>query len=343
MMNQPSPSTVLTQLASGCRFSQVVYVAAKLGIADLLAHDSKTSADLAEATQSHPASLRRLLRMLVALGLLEEDPPDRFHCTAVGALLRRDVPGSMRAVVLFRAGEETWQAWGALAHTVRTGEPAFEHIFGMHAFDYYTRFPNRERSQVHEEAMAAFTGQADTAIVRAYDFAQFRTIADVGGGNGTLLSRLLQQHLNVRGILFDLPHVVAAAKDVLSKAGVADRCDVIAGSFFDSIPGGAEAYLLKRIIHDWDDTRAAVILTQCRQVIGSQGKLLILDEVLPERANPTDVSSFLLDMEMLIVAPGGRERTEEEFNTLLCNTRWRLNRVVPTGHMRLSIVEALPT
>jgi O-methyltransferase/methyltransferase family protein len=339
-MELPS-SAMLMQLISGYRRSQALYVAARLGIADVLGDGVKSSDELAEATHTHPATLRRLLRMLATLGVLEEDGAGRFRSTPTGALLRRDVPGSLRAFALFMTGEEGWRAWGALLHSVQTGESAFDHLFGMNAFDYYARFPERERSQVHDEAMATFTAQSDAALQRAYDFTQFRTLVDVGGGNGALLAALLRAHPGLRGVLFDLPHVVAGATNVLAKAGVADRCTVVPGSFFESVPIDGDAYMMKRIIHDWDDDRASMILTACRRAMRGKAKILIFDEVLPERAEPADAFSFMLDMEMLMVAPGGRERTEEEFRRLLATSGFRLNRVILTDFMRLGIVEGI--
>jgi SAM-dependent methyltransferase len=330
------------QMLLGYRRSQALYVAAKLSIADVLLDVAKDSDELAAATNTHAPTLRRLLRMLAACGVLEEDDRGRFRLTQVGALLRRDVPGSMRAFVLFMTGEECWRAWGALLHSVQTGESAFEHLFGMNAFDYYARFPERERSQVHEEAMAVLTSQSDAALVSTYDFSQFGTLVDVGGGNGALLAALLGANPRLRGILFDLPNVVTRAPELLEKAGVVDRCRIVAGSFFESVPEGGDAYVMKRIIHDWDDNRAGAILRACCRAMNGKGRLLILDEVLPERAEPSDAASFMFDMEMLLVAPGGRERTEEEFRQLLAGAGFKLNRVFPTGFMRLGVVEGLP-
>jgi hypothetical protein len=321
--------------------SPIAGVAAKLGIADVLLDCAKTSDEIAEATKTHPATLRRLMRMLTTLGVFEEDAQSRFRLTPTGTLLRRDTPGSMWPVIMFLTGEEEWRAWGSLLHSVRTGQAAFDHVFGMNAFEYYERFPDREGSEVHEAAMAAGTVQADAAIKRSYNFSEFRTVVDVGGGNGALLAALLGTNPKLRGILFDLPHVVAQAPNVLERAGVGDRCTVIAGSFFDSIPEGGDAYVLKRVIHDWDDERAAAILSVCHRAMNRESKLLILDEVLPERANPADALSFLFDVEMLTVTPGGRERTEEEFRLLLSGSGFRLNRIIPTGFMRLSVVEGL--
>jgi hypothetical protein len=338
----PSPPMSLIRLVNGYRCSQALYVVAKLGIADEIGDGAKSAEELATSTKTHPVALRRLLRMLVTAGVFEEQPQGRFRLTDVGALLRRDSPQSMWPVVMFFTGEETWRSWGALLHSVRTGEPAFDQVYGMNAFDYYARFPERERSKVHEDVMAVMTAQSNAALMSAYDFSQFDTLVDVGGGNGALLAALLQTHPKLRGILFDLPHAVAASGEVLRKAGIADRCTAISGSFFESVPEAGDGYVMKRIIHDWDDERAASILRCCRRAMSAEAKLLVLDEVLPERAQPADAPSFMIDIEMLVVAPGGRERTEPEFRDLFASADLRLNRVVPTGFMRFAVLEAVP-
>src|SRR5262249_24572153 len=187
----PPPSAVLMQLVAGYRGSQALYVAAKLGVADLIGEGAKTSEELSAVAKAHPAALRRLLRMLATLGVFREDADGRFRLTEIGALLRRDVPDSMWSAVIFMTGEEAWSAWGVLLHSVRKGDSAFDHVFGMNAFDYYARFPERERSLVHEEVMAVFTAQSTAALIRVYDFSLFGTVVDVGGGNGALLAALL--------------------------------------------------------------------------------------------------------------------------------------------------------
>jgi SAM-dependent methyltransferase len=258
----------------------------------------------------------------------------------MGTLLRRDVPGSLRAGVLLLMGEEGQRAWGALQYSVETGKSAFEHVYGMGPFDYYAAHPEAERSQVHDCAMAGFTALVTDAIVRAYDFSRTRMVIDVGGGNGALLAAILRANPTVRGIVYDLPHVVAGVAEVAKAAGVDDRCAIVAGSFFESVPEGGDMYVLKRIIHDWDDDRARAILTACRRAMKPGARLLVVDEVLPQRAETPDAAAaFLLDLEML-VGPGGRERTEDEFRTLLAASGLALARVVPAVR-RLSIVESL--
>jgi len=335
-------STGLLRLATGHRPSQALYVAAKLGIADAIGDGAMTSEEIAAATNAHAGAVERLMRMLATLGVFAESPDGRFRSTELGALLRRDSPETLWPAVMFFTGEESWRVWGALLHSVRTGEPAFEHVYGMNAFEYYEKFPERERSQVHEEVMGNMTAQSNAALLGAYDFSRFGVVVDVGGGNGALLVALLRAHPELRGILLDLPYAITAAEETLRKAKMTDRCTLIAGSFFESVPEGGDAYVMKRIIHDWDDEHALSILRSCRAAMTSGAKLLVLDEVMPERADPDAAGSFMLDIEMLVATPGGRERTEREFAGLLDEAGFRLSRVVPTSFMRLAVVEALP-
>ena len=228
-------------MLGGHRVTQALYVAANLGIADLLRDGARSSDELAKTTRTHPGALRRLMRSLVSVGVLEEDTRGRFRLTPVGACLRSDAPGSLRAAVLFSGGQESWRAWGALLHSVTTGTPAFEHVFGKGVFDHHAEHP--EQGKIFDEAMVAFTAQVADAVVRAYDFSKFETVVDVGGGTGAFLAAILRSYTGLRGILFDMPSVVARAPGVLAGAGIADRCAIVGGSFFESIPEGGDAYV----------------------------------------------------------------------------------------------------
>ncbi len=323
----------------GLRGSQALYVAAKLGIADHLAVRPMRSGELATATNTHAASLRRLLRALAALGIFAEQEPDCFALTPAGKLLRRGVPGSLHPVVLFLTGEVRWRCWANLLGCVRTGQPAASQVLGMQLFDFYAAHP--EESAVHDEAMAAFTSMVSAAVLHAYDFSRFRCVVDVGGGTGQLLADILRAHPALHGVLFDLPLVVAEARDVLAARGVADRCRIEGGSFFDAVLKGGDAYLLKNVIHDWDDPQATAILAACRSALPPDGMLLVLDRVLPECAEAGQgADAFLLDLEMLTMA-GGRERTESELRELLAVARFALKRTVPTASP-LSIILGRP-
>lgn len=330
------PSVTLLQMMTGCWVSQAVYVAAKLGIADLLVDGPVACDDLATATRTHAPSLQRTLRALAGVGVFSEVAPGRFALTPLAALLRSSTPDSMRALAIMY-GEEQYRAWGDFLHSVRTGQPAFEHQFGMGVFEYYTKNP--EASAVFNEAMTGWTGRLASAVADAYDFSPFGTVVDVGGNQGTLLMAILRRHPSTRGILFDLPHVVAAAEPVLAKAGVSDRCARQGGDFFETVPTGGDAYILASVLHDWDDSRCTAILARCRSVMPAHGKLLIVELVLPEGRDEPFFGNWV-DLHMLVMA-SGRERTASEYRQLLRAGGFEFSRVVPTP-AGSSIVEAVP-
>jgi O-methyltransferase domain/Dimerisation domain len=331
----PPPVTLL-QMMTGYWVSQAVYVAAKLGIADLLVDGPVGCDDLAAATRTHAPSLQRTLRALASVGVFSEVAPGRFALTPPATLLRSATPDSMRALAIMY-GEEQYRAWGDFLHSVRTGQPAFEHQFGMGIFEYYTKNP--EASAVFNEAMTGWTARLAGAVVDSYDFSPFGTVVDVGGNQGTLLTAILRSHPSTRGVLFDLPHVVAAAEPVLAKAGVDDRCARLGGDFFEAVPTGGDAYVLASILHDWDDSRCTAILTRCRSAMPAHGKLLIVELVLPAGRDEPFLGKWV-DLHMLVMA-SGRERTAAEYGKLLQVGGFELSRVVPTP-AGPSIVEAVP-
>ena len=329
------PPTALLQMMIGYWISKAIYVAAKLGVADLLAEGPRNSDELAAATQTHADALYRVLRALASVGIFSEVAPRRFALTPLAALLRSDTPDSMRALAIMYA-EEQYRAWDNVLYSVRSGQPAFEPAFGTRYFDYFATHP--EASRVFNEAMVGWTNQVTNAVVAAYDFSPFGVVADVGGGHGALLAAILKSNPPVRGILFDLPHVVEGAEPFLTAAGVADRCARVGGDFFAEMPKGADAYVLSQILHDWDDERSVAILRQVRRVMPDHGKLLVVELVLPEGNDP-----FLgkwLDLHMLVLL-GGQERTVAQYATLLREAGFELTGVVPTSAQQ-SIVEALP-
>jgi hypothetical protein len=281
------------------------------------------------------------VRALAALGVVAEEADGRVSLTPLGTPLRAGVPGSVRDHVRFLAGEWFWRSWGDLLYSVRTGQTAFEHQFGMQVFEYLGHHP--EAGAIHHAFFTAMARLTSAPLVAAYDYARFGTIVDVGGNVGSLLSAILQAHPGGRGILFDLPYVVTGAASVLSEAGVVDRCAVVGGDFFESVPSGGDAYILKYIIHDWDDERAMSILTRCREAMGPGATLLIIEQVLPERLEAGAVAwqSARLDLQMLVLTSGGRERTESDFRQLLADAGFELRRVVPT-QSPFSILEAEP-
>jgi hypothetical protein len=319
----------LLRMASGFVTSQVLYVTAELGIADHLASGALSAQDLASKTGTHADALARLLRALVAFGILKCEGENSFLLTPTGELLRTDVPGSQRATVRFLNGPWFWRAWENLSHSVRTGEPAFDRVWGMSNFEYWACHP--DVSEIHDEAMAGLTAMETAQVLAAYDFSQFRAIADVGGGNGAFLAALLRQHPKVTGLLADLPHVVSLAPSVLQQAGVANRCEVVNCDFFEAAPSGGDAYILKHVIVDWGNDRAEKILRNCHNVMRASAKLLVIDMILPEHPIPEAAIAYVADMTMLAQTPGGRARTQGEFQKLLESAGFECTRIIRTG------------
>ncbi len=325
----PSPQQLeeLYRLMSGYRVSQAIYVAAKLGIADLLEEGPQGTDELAQATGTHAATLYRVLRYLVGVGLFEEVAPRRFTLTPLGAGLRTDLPGSIRPMALMLLDQASWQPWGQLLYSVQTGETAFEHVHGMGRFDYLAEHP--DTAAVFNEAMSSNTARSGTAIIDAYDFSGIERLVDVGGGHGLLLATVLQAHPTMRGVLFDRPQVIAGAQATLEAAGVSDRCELVGGDFFAEVPSGGDAYLLRQIIHDWDDARAVAILRNCRRAMGEAGRLLVVERAISpdyRRALPV----LHIDLEMLVNV-GGLERTDAEYEALFAAADFRLTSIVPLG------------
>jgi len=335
------PGLLLYQLAIGHYGSRALALAAKLEIADALSGGARSPEELAAATESSADPLRRVLRLLASLGVLLEDDQGRFALTDLGQLLRSDVPGSMRDAVLVFAGEAIQDGWKELEYCVRTGKPAFEKQGpGGDAFDPMRADPVFEA--IFDRAMAAFTSQAAIAVASAYDFGAFDCVLDVGGGNGALLIGILRRFERLRGIVFDRPSVVERAREQAESAGVAERLEVAGGSFFESIPSGADAYLLKHVIHDWADAEAIEILRRCRTAIGANGKLLVVEGLYPERIDSSLPSrgAAANDVNML-VSTGGRQRSEAEFRALYARAGFELVRVVPTAGA-VSLIEGAP-
>jgi O-methyltransferase domain/Dimerisation domain len=316
------PYQALISMTSSHWITQAVYVAAKLGLADLLADGSRSSTQLADATGADTGSLHRLLRFLVILGVFKQVESDRFALTSIGELLRTGVPGSGRSLAIFR-GEESYRAWGDLLHTVKTGGQAFARVIGAPVFEYLVEHP--ERAQIFNKAMTSDPSIA-AGISTVYDLSQFEVVIDVGGGNGTLLASVLSAHPHLRGVLFDRPQVIEAARDNPAVKTVANRCELVAGDFFTSVPAGGDAYILSRVLHDWDDQNCLNILRQCRIAIPSHAKLLIVEPLLEDQARFSYMQGF--DVNMMVMA-GGRGRAEDEFRKLLKMAAFRLARVVP--------------
>jgi hypothetical protein len=333
-------TNTLRAIAYGLRASQALLVAAQLNVADHLAQGSLTAPELARFTGADPTALGRVMRALCALGVFAESSSGHFALNAAGQLLRSDVPGSFRPGVLLLAGGVRWRCWSDLLETVKTSVSASARLLGMPLFDFYAAHP--EESEINDDAMRAFSAAHADALLKAIDFPEDGVVVDVGGGTGALLAAILAAHPRLYGILYDRPDVVPRARRVLSESCVADRCAVVGGSFFDSVPRHGRVYILKQIVHDWDDERASAILRACGRCMPPDARLLVVERRLPELAEPGPAAEvFLTDLGMLVMT-GGRERTEAEFATLLANAGFRHLRTLATSSA-LSVFEALPS
>jgi hypothetical protein len=330
------PHVQLIHMCTASWVSAVVYAAAKLGLADQLAAGPKNADELAGAMRLHAPSLHRLMRTLASLGILTERDAQRFAMTPLGEALKTDAPGSARAT-LIAFGGTFWHGWEEILYSLETGNTGFDKAHGMPLFEYLSQRP--ADASYFNEAMVGFHGNEPPAVAQAYDFSRFNNLVDVGGGTGNLLATILSRHGGPRGVLFDRPHVVVEAPSLLKARGVEDRVMIEAGDFFEGVPAGGDAYVLSHVIHDWNEERCLTILGHCRKAITPDGRLLIVEMVLP--AGDTPHPGKVLDMVMLVF-PGGQERTEAEYASLLGKAGFRLSRVVPTASA-VSVVEAVPS
>jgi hypothetical protein len=330
------PHVQLVQMATAYWASRLLYVAAKLGLADRLADGPRSAVALADSTGVHAGALYRLMRTLAGLGLLTENGAQQFALTPLGAALKTDAPGSARATVLTLAGDWIWRGFEHLLYSVETGRSGLEHSLGEPLFDWLGKHP--ADAALFSETMIGFHGAEPAAVAAAYDFSGLQTIVDVGGASGDLLTTVMTTYPGSRGVLFDLPHALGRAPALIEARGLSDRVTVKTGSFFDAVPGGGDAYLLSHIIHDWSEVQCLAILGNCRAAMNAGGKLLIVEMVIPEGNAPHP--GKMLDM-MMLVGPGGQERTEPEYRALLGQAGFRLTTVVPTASA-VSVVEAIP-
>lgn len=330
------PQAQILQMATGFLISRALYVVAALNIADHLKEDGKNSEQLAKLTNSHAPSLYRVMRTLAGLGVFAEDENHRFGLTPLGATLRTDDPSRVRSAVLLFGGSVQWQAFAEFPHSVKTGETGVEKVFGMPLFDYLEGHP--DEAALFNEAMIGIHGAEPAAVAAAYDFAGIHALVDVGGGTGNLLTTILGANPGLRGALYDLPHVAQEAARTIEAKGLKDRCRVLEGNFFESVPEGFDTYLLSHIIHDWDEDECVTILDNCRRAMNNRGRLLLIEMVIPPGNVPHP--GKMLDLVMLAI-PGGRERTEEEYAALFAKAGLELTRIVPTSSP-VSVVESVP-
>jgi SAM-dependent methyltransferase len=329
----PSAAVSLLQMTVGGWITQAIHVAAVLGVADHLAAGGIAIGDLAQRVGAHPGALERLLRALASVGIFAESAPGEWRLTPLAEPLLSDAPGSLRAWATM-VGEDWYRAtWTQLIESVRSGAPAFDRVHGMRPFQFFAAHPPAE--QLFTRAMGSFSASEIAAILAAYDFSAFASIADVGGGHGALMAAILRAHPQPKGLVFDLPGTIPAAQALLRQEGLEDRCGTVAGDFSAEVPGGFDAYVLKHIIHDWNDEAAVRILSNCRRALARHGKVLLIEIVLA----PSREAAFgtLLDLEMLLI--GGAERTAEQYETLFSLAGLQLSRVIRTD-APVSILEA---
>jgi hypothetical protein len=317
--------------------SRALYAAAALDVADALAGGARRIGELASAVGAHPQSLYRVLRALAASGIFHEECDGRFSNTALSELLRSDVPGSLRDLVLLFGDETSWRSWEDILHAVRTGEAPFEHVYGEKFFDYLQTHP--DTAAMFDRAMASASSTTNAAVVAAYDFSGLGTLVDVGGGSGAALCSILEATPELSGVVFDLPHVEQRAREFIAARKLSGRCRFEAGSFFDAVPSGAGGYFVKHILHDWGDADCARILAACRNAMGAKARLLICERIVPPGNEPSPAK--LIDLHMMMTNHGGRERTEAEYRELLGSAGLRLARVVATA-TPWSLIEARP-
>jgi hypothetical protein len=336
--NSASTANALVDLIRSHRITDVIFVAATLGIPDLLARGPQSAEELARLTETHPRSLRRLVRALVALGICKESGDGKFELTPMGTYLAANSERSVKAVALLQ-GSRLRELWGTLTESVRTGKTSAE--LAGRSMERFEELAQTGWADLFNQAMVSQTRQVAPAVLDAYSFATVPTLMDVGGGFGELMSVILKTYPSMHGIVFDLPHCAAGATKTFADSGVADRAQFIAGSFFDSVPPGADAIVLKNIIIDWNDERCLRILTNCRRALSLGARLLVVETIMPERLEPTadHVEITLVDLTMLS-GPGGCARTESEHRKLLADGGFRVARIVSAG--RHSLIEATP-
>lgn len=329
------PRLNLLGLINGFQITQAIRVASTLRVADHLHDGARSAGELAALTKSHPDSLYRLMRALAAVGVFREEEGRRFALTPMGDCLRTDSETPIGAWAEVVGSSYFWQAWGHLLHSVQTGENAFQNLNGKGVWQFRAEHP--EYGAAFDKAMTQLSRGSAEAVIRAYDFSPFRHIVDVGGGQGLMLAAILRAHPYMRGTLFDQPDVVARAMTVLTELGVIDRCNIVGGSFFEAVPEGADAYLMRVVVHDWEDDEAIAILKACRRAMREAAKLLLIERLV---APPNEMPAAKFSDLNMLVSPGGRERTREEFSDLFAKSGFELTLVFSAGLH--NVMEARP-
>jgi hypothetical protein len=336
----PSPTAEMLHLINGFHVSRALYIAAELGLADLLGDGEKSCSELALATRCNRSALHRVVRVLASAGVFTLDQGERVAMTALSRTFLTDAPGSLRGWAIGQLGGEHYQAWGELMHSVRTGDYAFEHTFGTTPWAY--RAKHEHSAKAFDDGMASYIAAHHHAVLAAYSFAGFASIIDIAGGDGLFLNAVLTAYPNAQGTLMELPHVAAKARQRLQTVELRGRCEVIEGDIFESIPFGGSAYVLSRVIHDWHDDQALRILIVCRQAMQSNSVLLLIERILPAEitCDPATRSLTVSDLNMLVMT-GGCERTAEQYRALLNCAGFALTSVSTTD-TSLSVIEARP-
>ena len=328
------PPAAIFGLVSGMWAAQAVATAARLGIPDQLAHGPRTAAEIATALGADASAVYRLLRGIASVGVLAVEHDGRFALTPVGECLRSGVPGSMRALIIAEMAPGHWLPWANLEHSVRTGKPAAPKALGMDVWEYYKR--NADEGFLFAEAMSGMSAMAMQAVLASYSFAGARKVVDVGGSHGAFVAAVLQREPAARGVLFDRPEVVEGAGATLEAAGVTDRVERVGGDFFQSVPAGGDVYLLKHILHDWNDEECVKILGRVREAMAPDGRVVVAEMLISDQGPPSPAP--LLDLNMLVML-SGRERTAEEFGGLFAKAGLKLHGVTPT-HSPVAVIEA---
>ena len=334
MSNELPPPAHMLQLIMGYWISQAVGTAARLGVSDQLVDSQKKSSEIAQAVGADPQALFRLMRMLASIGVFTMDHQGGFGLTPLGDTLRSSVPGSLRSFAIAETAPGHWQPWGKMHEAIKTGKPMCKAALGMELWDWYSKNP--EEGEYFTGAMGDFSAAVSDEVVRIYDFAKCQTVADVGGAHGILLAAILKANPKMQGILFDLPHVTATAGESLKIHKIGQRCKVVTGNFFENVPPGADIHVLKNIIHDWSDAECITILTNCHQALKPNGKLLLVEIVIPPDNAPSMAQAMDLNMLVLLT---GKERTELEYQDLLTAGGFKFDRVMPT-QTPFSVIEA---